>query len=88
LKKRSDTVAFYMGAGNLPYICQKLIEHSKPSNTPVAVIEWGTTERQRTVVGTLQTIADIVKKAGIPIQRLFLSERSFGSVKRFNGLSR
>jgi uroporphyrin-III C-methyltransferase len=65
LTKGSDTIAFYMGVGNLSYICQKLIEHGKPSNTPVAVIEWGTTERQRTVVGTLQTITDIVKKAGL-----------------------
>jgi uroporphyrin-III C-methyltransferase len=65
LAKGSDTIAFYMGVGNLSYICQKLIEHGKPSNTPVAVIEWGTTERQRTVVGTLQTITDIVKKAGL-----------------------
>ncbi|MFC4184344.1 uroporphyrinogen-III C-methyltransferase [Saccharococcus thermophilus] len=65
LAKGSDTIAFYMGIGNLSYICQKLIEHGKPSNTPVAVIEWGTTERQRTVVGTLQTITDIVKKAGL-----------------------
>ena len=29
------------------------------------MIEWGTTQRQRTAVGTLQTIADIVKKAGL-----------------------
>ncbi|WP_374720294.1 uroporphyrinogen-III C-methyltransferase [Parageobacillus toebii] len=65
LAKGSDTIAFYMGVGNLTYICQKLIEHGKPSNTPVAVIEWGTTQRQRTAVGTLQTIADIVKKANL-----------------------
>jgi uroporphyrin-III C-methyltransferase len=65
LAKGSDTIAFYMGVGNLPYICRKLIEHGRPAHTPVAVIEWGTTERQRTAVGTLQTIADIVKNAGL-----------------------
>ncbi|UOE77911.1 uroporphyrinogen-III C-methyltransferase [Parageobacillus thermoglucosidasius] len=65
LAKGSDTLAFYMGIGNLPYICRKLIEHGKPVHTPVAVIEWGTTERQRTAVGTLQTISDIVKNAGL-----------------------
>ncbi|MBA2875904.1 uroporphyrinogen-III C-methyltransferase [Thermaerobacillus caldiproteolyticus] len=63
LAKGSDTIAFYMGVGNLPYICQQLIQYGKSSDTKVAVIEWGTTERQRTVVGTLQDIEEKVKKA-------------------------
>ncbi|MCM3161582.1 uroporphyrinogen-III C-methyltransferase [Metabacillus litoralis] len=60
-----DTIAFYMGVGNLHYICEKLIENGKNSHTPVAVIQWGTTEKQRTVTGTLNTIEEIVKEAGI-----------------------
>lgn len=62
---KSDTLAFYMGVGNLPYICGQLIAHGKHVATPVAVIEWGTTEKQRTVTGTLQTIAEIAKRANI-----------------------
>lgn len=62
---KSDTLAFYMGVGNLPYICEQLIAHGKHIATPVAVIEWGTTEKQRTVTGTLQTIAEIAKRANI-----------------------
>jgi uroporphyrin-III C-methyltransferase len=60
-----DTIAFYMGVGNLHYICEKLIENGKNNQTPVAVIQWGTTEKQRTVTGTLNTIEEIVKEAGI-----------------------
>ncbi|ANB61186.1 uroporphyrinogen-III C-methyltransferase [Anoxybacteroides amylolyticum] len=62
---KSDTLAFYMGVGNLPYICEQLIAHGKHADTPVAVIEWGTTEKQRTVTGTLQTITEIAKRANI-----------------------
>lgn len=55
-----DTIAFYMGVGNLHHICTSLIKHGKSATTPVAVIEWGTTDHQRTVTGTLETIEQIV----------------------------
>lgn len=51
-----DTIAFYMGIGNLHHICSKLIEHGKDPYTPVAIIQWGTTEKQKTVTGDLTTI--------------------------------
>jgi uroporphyrinogen III methyltransferase/synthase len=52
-------VAFYMGVKSLPRICQKLIEHGMPPDMPAATIRWGTTPRQRTVVGT---IADLPRR--------------------------
>ena len=60
-----DTIAFYMGVGNLAYICQQLIAHGRNSKTPVAIIEWGTTEKQRTLTGNLETINDLVAKENI-----------------------
>ncbi|GAA3326415.1 hypothetical protein GCM10020331_062230 [Ectobacillus funiculus] len=42
-----DTIAFYMGVGNLKYICRKLIEHGKRPDTGAALIEWGTTEKNK-----------------------------------------
>ena len=56
-----DTLAVYMGVGNLPYICEQLIKYGKSVDTPVALIHWGTTDVQRTVTGTLNTIVNIVK---------------------------
>ncbi|MCH7321960.1 uroporphyrinogen-III C-methyltransferase [Solibacillus sp. MA9] len=53
-----DTIAFYMSVGNIEFIAQKLITHGKAAHTPVAVIEWGTTERQRTITGQLATISE------------------------------
>ena len=60
-----DTIAFYMGVGNLAYICQQLIAHGRKAETPVAIIERGTTEKQRTVVGTLETINDLAEQENI-----------------------
>jgi uroporphyrinogen III methyltransferase/synthase len=58
-------LAFYMGVKSLPRICEKLIGHGMSSEMPAAVIRWGTTAMQRTVVGTLATLAGEVERAGI-----------------------
>ncbi|OLS40888.1 uroporphyrinogen-III C-methyltransferase [Bacillus sp. MRMR6] len=58
-----DTIAFYMGVGNLPYICEKLMAHGKPSVTPVILIQWGTFGRQKTLQGTLEDISVKVQEA-------------------------
>lgn len=60
-----DTVAFYMGINNLSYICDNLIAHGKDANTGVAVIQWGTMDNQKVVVGSLETISTLVKDEGI-----------------------
>ena len=57
-----DTLAVYMGIKNLPYICRQLKLCGKDPNTPVAVIQQGTTSEQRTVLGTLETIVNIVEE--------------------------
>jgi uroporphyrinogen III methyltransferase/synthase len=59
------TLVFFMGIKNLPDITQKLIAHGKSPATPVAVVRWGTTPAQQTVIGTLDDIAVRVKKAGL-----------------------
>ena len=63
--KSDATLVFLMGVKNLPNITARLMEHGKPSDTPVALVRWGTTTRQQTVTGTLATIVDEVKKAGL-----------------------
>ncbi len=59
------TLVFYMGIKNLPNITEKLILNGRDPKTPVAVIRWASTPSHRTVTGTLETISDVVKKAGI-----------------------
>ncbi|WP_379968660.1 uroporphyrinogen-III C-methyltransferase [Ectobacillus sp. sgz5001026] len=65
LAKGIDTLAVYMGVSNLPYICNQLIAHGKDENTPVALVEWGTTNDQRTITGTLGTIVTILQKQAV-----------------------
>ncbi|HLR79188.1 MAG TPA: uroporphyrinogen-III C-methyltransferase [Bacillota bacterium] len=60
-----DTLAIYMGVGNLSYICNQLMKHGKSADTPVALVHWGTTEAQHTVTGSLTSIVEIAKKAKI-----------------------
>lgn len=54
-----DTIAFYMGIGNLNHICSQLIHYGRQPSTPVAIIHWGTLPIQKTIVGTLENIEEI-----------------------------
>ena len=47
------TLVFLMGVKNLPLIVARLRDHGRSERTPVALVQWGTTNRQKTVVGTL-----------------------------------
>jgi uroporphyrinogen III methyltransferase/synthase len=58
------TLVFLMGMENLELIAQKLIENSKNPETPVGIIQWGTRSEQRTLVGKLHNIAQLVKEHG------------------------
>ena len=60
----SGTVVFYMGVFNLRHNMQKMIEHGRPADTPVALVRWGTLPEQRVLVGTLADIADMVERSG------------------------
>ena len=57
----ADTLVFLMGVEALSEICARLMENGRDANTPVALVQWGTWTKQRVVVGTLQTIVQIVQ---------------------------
>lgn len=59
------TLVFYMGIKNLPTITKKLMDNGRDPKTPVAVVRWASMPHQRSVVGTLETIADIVREKDI-----------------------
>lgn len=65
LAKGIDTLAIYMGVGNLPYIRKQLLQHGRSEHTPVALIHLGTFDQQLTVTGTLSNIEEIVKAKNI-----------------------
>jgi len=63
--KSNATLVFLMGVKNLENIVKNLVKYGKPSDTPIALVRWGTTARQETVTGTLETIVKIVKQANL-----------------------
>jgi uroporphyrin-III C-methyltransferase len=54
-----------MGVSHLPTITKQLIDAGKTPETPIALVHWGTLSDQQTVVGTLETIVELVKEATI-----------------------
>ncbi|QTF94069.1 SAM-dependent methyltransferase, partial [Halomonas sp. BM-2019] len=53
LASSGQTLVFYMGLHGLPEICRQLVAHGLAPTTPVALVEQGTTARQRVHRGSL-----------------------------------
>ncbi|MDF1814803.1 MAG: uroporphyrinogen-III C-methyltransferase [Verrucomicrobiales bacterium] len=56
------TKVMLMGVERLPIITQSLIDSGADPDTPMALVRWATTGQQKTITGTIKTIADIAKK--------------------------
>ena len=65
LAKKGQTVVFYMGRSSLPALCGALVQHGLPRDWPAALVEEGTSTRQRVVVGTLADLPSKVDHAGV-----------------------
>jgi uroporphyrinogen III methyltransferase/synthase len=65
LARFPGTLVLYMGVRALPAITAALIEAGRPPAEPAAVIEAGTLPSQRTLTGTLATIAADAAAAGV-----------------------
>ena len=59
------TLVFYMGVRQLPHIATSLIAAGRPPSEPAAIVERGTLPHQRTVTGTLATIAERARAESI-----------------------
>jgi uroporphyrinogen III methyltransferase/synthase len=59
------TLVFYMGVRALERIARSLIAAGRPPSQPVALVERGTLPDQRTVTGTLATIAEIAGREDV-----------------------
>jgi uroporphyrin-III C-methyltransferase len=62
---RLDTLVFLMCVHSVASIASRLIEHGRSPDTPAAMIQLAFWPEQRVVTGTLCTIADDVRAAGI-----------------------
>ncbi len=59
------TLVILMGVSNLKANAEKLMKHGKDPDTPVAIIERGTTENQRVITGKLSEISEIAEKENV-----------------------
>ena len=55
-----QTLVFYMGLVGLPDICSQLIAHGRDAQTPIALVQQGTTQNQKVLIGTLADMAERV----------------------------
>ncbi len=69
---RADTLVFLMGVKNLPSIVESLFQEGLDPNTPAALIRWGTTSRQKTITGTLETIIQKAEEAALTPPAIFI----------------
>lgn len=60
LSTPKQTVVIYMGLIGLPTICQKLLEHGVAADMQIALIEQGTTAKQRVFTGSISNIVERV----------------------------
>lgn len=65
LARLGQTVVFYMGIGGVTEICDQLMANGLPASHPAAVIQHGTSRRQRVLIADLSTLASAVAEAKI-----------------------
>ena len=64
IAREPGTKVVLMGVERIGKITAALKENGLAGDTPVAMVRWGTTGRQQTISGTLDTIADVVTETG------------------------
>lgn len=65
LARFPGTLVFYMGIARLECVVSSLLARGKPGHTPAAVIQDGTTARQRTVTASLDDLPAVVRRLGV-----------------------
>lgn len=63
LARPHQTIVIYMGLLGLPTLCEQLIHHGLSADTPAAIVQQGTTSKQRVLTGTLDSLPGIAASA-------------------------
>ena len=67
-----QTLVFYMGLHGVRPIFEELIARGLAATTPAALIQQGTTLHQRVLVGTLQSLPDIIERGEVKAPTLII----------------
>jgi len=76
-----QTLVIYMGLAGLDRLCGELAAHGLDSTTPAALVEQGTTPRQRVFTGTLESLPEMVRRETVHAPTLLI----VGEVVRLHG---
>src|SRR5206468_10062273 len=63
--KTPGTKVIMMGTDRIGQIAEKLVANGTPADTPIAMVRWGTTGRQRSIEGTLANIGEVAAREKI-----------------------
>ncbi|MEM9226681.1 MAG: uroporphyrinogen-III C-methyltransferase, partial [Verrucomicrobiota bacterium] len=63
--KVGGTLCIYMGMGHLEDIVRRLTDGGLSPNTPVAIVEWASLPRQRSLLATLETVVTQKEKLSL-----------------------
>lgn len=72
LARPHQTIVVYMGLKGLSHLCAKMMEHGLAPDTPIAVVQQGTTLNQRVVIGTLSNMPEKVEAAALKAPTLII----------------
>lgn len=72
IARRDQTIVIYMGLKGLPLLCEALIKHGLPADTPAAIIQHGTLPTQRVITGDLNTLPALAENAGLKAPTLII----------------
>jgi uroporphyrin-III C-methyltransferase/precorrin-2 dehydrogenase/sirohydrochlorin ferrochelatase len=67
-----QTLVIYMGMVGLEVLCQGLISRGMKADMPIALVQQGTTPDQKVIVGTLDSIPDIIKQSEVHAPTLII----------------
>ncbi len=59
LAKPAQTIVFYMGLHSIPVLSRELIAHGLPADTPVALVQQGTTRDQKVYIESLASLPEL-----------------------------
>jgi uroporphyrinogen III methyltransferase / synthase len=85
LARTPGTLVVLMGLRNIRAIAAALVAHGRSPDTPATIVSRGTTERQRSVIGTLATIADQLEAVNLPPPAVTVIGYGGGGVKELKG---
>ena len=60
-----QTIAVYMGVVGIEVLCRELIERGMPASMPAALVQQGTTHKQKVYIGDLITLPETLKQYDI-----------------------